>query len=493
MSTATIGNAVKKGYSPSQIVNMLITLFFMFGFGFFPPFGTLTPMGMRVLGVFIGVVWGYSTCDIIWPSLFAFIAFGISGYTTMGAAISTMLGHNVVFQSIMGFISAGALRHYGFGKWFVRWSLSKSIFKGKPLFYTWSFMMVFGLSAIVINQIQLQILLYSIWVDIADSCGYKKESKFLYAGMSGILLSTILGGALVPYQSWMLGLANNWSETIGVPLNFGFMGILSVVLSIIVISLYVLSMNYVFKVDFSNMQKFDVEKLGDESKHLRPRTIRIAIIYLITVLLVVIANTLPVTNALNNFVNKTMTVAGVYCACAAILLILPSGEGDGKACVEFNAIKDSSISWQVIFMCAVTLPIASAVTAPECGILEWLTGIFTPIFAGHGGTFVLCFTIVLSMILTNLGSNIAFGAAMIPIIVPFVTQSGLNPHLAGAAMIYIINIGMVLPGASAPASIYHSNENMTDGKRRILYTSYSCVLMIICALIFYSIVAQFVK
>lgn len=88
---------------------------------------------------------------------------------------------------------------------------------------------------------------------------------------------------------------------------------------------------------------------------------------------------------------------------------------------------------------------------------------FAPIFAGKGSLFILIFTIVLSLILTNLGSNIAFGAAMIPIIAPFVIESGMNPQFAGAAMIYVINIGMILPGASAPASIFHSQPILSNG------------------------------
>lgn len=82
-----MGNAAvattKKSYGTFKIINIIITLFLMFGFGLLPPFSTLTPVGMKILGVFLGVVYGYSTCDIIWPSLFAIIAYGITGYTTM--------------------------------------------------------------------------------------------------------------------------------------------------------------------------------------------------------------------------------------------------------------------------------------------------------------------------------------------------------------------------------------------------------------------------
>lgn len=188
----------KKGYSVSYIINSVITIVLMFGFGFLPPIGDITPVGMKVLGVFLGLVYGYSACDIIWPSLMAVLAYGLCGYTTMADAITSMMGHNVVFQTLVGFISAGALTYYGFGKWFVRKTLSMKIFKGRPMFYVCSFFVIFGLSSIVVNQIVLSIMLYGIWLDIAENCGYEKNSNFVYVGFCGILFATMLGGAMIP-------------------------------------------------------------------------------------------------------------------------------------------------------------------------------------------------------------------------------------------------------------------------------------------------------
>lgn len=151
-----------------------------------------------------------------------------------------------------------------------------------------------------------------------------------------------------------------------------------------------------------------------ESQKMRPRAKRILAVYSLTVITVVLGNTFPSGTWLNTFVNTTMTGAGCFCACAAILLLLPSGENDGKPCIEFNAIKNSAISWQVIFMCAVTLPIATAVTSSDCGILEWITTLFAPVFAGKSSIFILLFTVVFGMLLTNVGSNIAFGICADP-------------------------------------------------------------------------------
>ena len=69
----------KKGYTPAQTVNIIITLALMFGFGYLPPVAGITPIGMKLLGVFLGVVYGYTACGVIWPSLMGMMAYGITG------------------------------------------------------------------------------------------------------------------------------------------------------------------------------------------------------------------------------------------------------------------------------------------------------------------------------------------------------------------------------------------------------------------------------
>ncbi len=468
-----------KDYSAMQWINIIITITFMFGFGQLPPFSTLTPMGMRLLGLFIGVIYGYSTCDVVWPSLFAFIAFGLSGYANMNKAISSMMGNPVVFQIITQYFTAGAIVIYGFGKWFVRWSLSQKMFKGKPEFYTWCFMFVFMWSAIVLSQISMALLLYAIWQDIADSCGYDKDSSFRYFGFGGILLSLMMGGGMIPYKSWMLGLATSWKNVTNVPINMGLMFALTALCGTTVVTLYVFLGAKLFKVDYSIMRAFDVNKMGEESKHLSHRACRIITVYVMTSLLAIFAGTF-INNPLSQFLNETLTLGGLYCACSGLLMILPSGEGDGKPCIVFNEIKNSNeaVSWTAIFICAVTIPLASAITSKDTGVMPWLTGAFAPVFEGRSPFFILLFTIVVMMFLTNIGSNIAFGNAMIPVIAPFALASGMNPVLCGAALVWIANMGLMLPGSSAPASIFHGRSEIPDAKMRMKIVSFAATLLL---------------
>lgn len=56
----------KKYYLHSAISVLLMVLV-----RFLPPFGAMTPMGMTILGIFAGALYGWITCDMIWPSILA--------------------------------------------------------------------------------------------------------------------------------------------------------------------------------------------------------------------------------------------------------------------------------------------------------------------------------------------------------------------------------------------------------------------------------------
>lgn len=457
--------------------NTVVTVLLMFGVGFLPPFSTLTPVGMRLLGIFLGVVYGFCTCGIIWPALLAIVAYGTSGYVPMATAISSMLGNNSAFTSLAILITGGAMSYYGFGKWFVRWSLSTRLFKGKPMLYVWSFFVVFGLVSLVISQVALGLILFTIWEDIADTCEYPENSSFRYVGLVGVMLAVTLGGAMVPYDGWCLSVATSWAEVTGERLNLGLMALMNIPITILILTVYVFVSKWVFKVDYSIMKAFDVEKLGEDSKFLRPRTKRIAIMYVSTVAVCIFSNTFPKL-AWCAFINDRISTAGMYALCAAILMIMPSGEKDGRSVIEFDVIKNDAMSWNVFFMCAVATPLATALSNKATGVMPWITGVFEPIFEGRGTGFILTFTVIVALILTNVGSNLAFGLALIPVIAPFVLQSGMNPQFAGAALVYVVNIGILLPSASVPAAVFHAQPGVSNTAMRFKV----CLLALACAM-----------
>lgn len=70
----------------------------MFGFGQLSPIGAITPLGMKILGIFIALIYCWSTVGSIWPSLIGILAVGFTGYDTVNDAIKNAMGNDTVWQ-----------------------------------------------------------------------------------------------------------------------------------------------------------------------------------------------------------------------------------------------------------------------------------------------------------------------------------------------------------------------------------------------------------
>ena len=119
--------------------------------------------------------------------------------------------------------------------------------------------------------------------------------------------------------------------------------------------------------------------------------------------------------------------------------------------------------------------VASALTNESTGVLPFVSQALEGVFAGRGGWFLLIVAMVVTTLLTNAASNIAVGTAMIPILAPFVASTGANSAAVGIMMIWLVNMGLILPGASAPVGLIHGNDQLTRGEAY----KFSCIGMLI--------------
>ena len=75
-------NITKKDY-----INIFAMIFIAIIIGLMPSFAQISDVGMKVLGVFISVLYGWIFVGLFLPSLWGFIALGFTGYTTVIGAL----------------------------------------------------------------------------------------------------------------------------------------------------------------------------------------------------------------------------------------------------------------------------------------------------------------------------------------------------------------------------------------------------------------------
>ncbi|HJC67590.1 MAG: hypothetical protein KHX49_06595 [Lachnospiraceae bacterium] len=79
---------MKQKISKKYIVCLLISIFFMFGFGCIEPFSGLSKTGMAALGIFIGTIFAWLTISVDWPGCISMVAIlhrriGFGGYKSV--------------------------------------------------------------------------------------------------------------------------------------------------------------------------------------------------------------------------------------------------------------------------------------------------------------------------------------------------------------------------------------------------------------------------
>lgn len=83
----------------SYYLHMIITLLLMFGFGLFPAPEPMTALGMKVIGIFLGLLYGWTTCGLIWPSLLGMIALALSGALSIKEVLIGGFGNETTLLS----------------------------------------------------------------------------------------------------------------------------------------------------------------------------------------------------------------------------------------------------------------------------------------------------------------------------------------------------------------------------------------------------------
>ena len=87
------------------LLHALITLFFMFGFAYaVPPLGSITPYGMKILGIFLGCIFAWCFGELVWSSILGLVTLGIYGFGTMGVNFASAYANNTIATMITAIV-----------------------------------------------------------------------------------------------------------------------------------------------------------------------------------------------------------------------------------------------------------------------------------------------------------------------------------------------------------------------------------------------------
>ena len=468
----------------SEYIHSLIGIVLMFIGFFIPPFATLTDVGVRVLFIFIGQVYLWSTVGSIWPSLLGLVFLGMSGfYTSMSAALQNGFGNNTVILILFSMILFGGLVECGVANYISRFFLTRKICNGRPYLFMFIFMYGIFILSTLTNTFATIVLSWSIVYTILTDLGYSKDDKFSKFFVFASFVAAILGQSSIPFRGSEVALYVAFENTFGVGINNLMYMILAFTMAAFLIAGLCIMCKLVYRCDVSKLKQLDVEEM-DKRDPLPPLNNSQKFYFVVCMLFIlmlliptVLDKSIPVVAFLNSLNNYGITI--VFVAVCCILRI------DGKPVLNFKAVASKHVDWGVILLVAVALMLSSALTSDATGIKPIIIGILNPLLGERSIWATGCILVIFSFVLTNFANNFVCGSVMMPIWGAFALEMGISSAAAPAIAsitILCLYLAFVTPAASPLAAMLYGNrEWLTPGdvlKMAIPFSLY--VLFIYC-------------
>ena len=118
-----------------KYVHVIIVALFIVGFGYLPTFSTVTPYGMKALGCFLGIIYGWIFVGMLWTALVAFILVPFTGLTTSNELVASGFGNTVVVQVILILMMFAALEKTAIPSKITNILLGLKVCQGRPWFF----------------------------------------------------------------------------------------------------------------------------------------------------------------------------------------------------------------------------------------------------------------------------------------------------------------------------------------------------------------------
>lgn len=436
----------------------VVTLALMFGFGYLPPVGWLSHLGMQVLGIFMGLLVGWLSVGFVWPSLLAIVALGLTEYTSFTGAFKAGFGNNTTVIILLMFIFAAYLNQAGVSDFIAKWFLSRRSLVGHP----WRFTFAIWISAYVIcvaTYVYPAILLmWNITYDICLRLGYKQGDRYPMAVCIGVVVFAGLGYQALPIKAIALMTYGALTSVSGGAYGLNFLGYSVFLLIFTVLSalIFFAVVKYLLKPDLTLLEQIDEHTFAEyRSQEMRPETKRALYALAAFIVLMVLSCLIPKTFPILGPALRSFTVLGCITVLLAALQII---HVEGQPVMDFTrAAQSKDISWATIIMFAGTMPIADAMTSSEVGIMAVLQETLTPYFSVMSPFVFSVAIIAVSIIATQFLHNVVICVMMVPIMYVFAPAIGASPAVLALMISVACCCASATPAASAPAAMEFLN------------------------------------
>jgi len=442
----------EKKSNTSYTINSVICVLIMLLFGMIPAPEPLTALGMRIIGIFLGMIYGWITVGTHWPSLLGVLLLGLSGYDKVNNVLASTFGNQTVLMLFFICIMTGALNSAGLTKYFCMKVLNINWAKGHPWRLTFIVLMSNYVCSAFLAPAASLLLIWSVLYSLFEMCDYQPGEKWPMLMIAGTAFTGNISGQMFPFKNLCLSVLGQYENMFGDTISAAGFILWMFIFSMICSILFFLIVKYVFRPDVAKLEnaKFD-EHIPGLTRYQR----FVLAVFIGYVVLLLIPDMLPKSWAVTQFV-KSIGNPGIS-LCAVIALLMAKFDES----VPVGKMIFEGVNWNMIFLIASAMMVASAFRAESTGIEAFIVQYVTPILDGKSGIGLVVICILIVTIMTQFCNNAATVTVISPIFL--VVISGLGDIGVNIKVIMLMTIAAgamatLAPSGGTHAALLHGNR-----------------------------------
>ena len=454
---------------------VLVSIIIMIGFRYLPTFGQITPDGMKILGIFLGCIFGWVCGELVWTSLLGLVILSLSNFGTMTDNFASAFANSTIQIMISSMVFCYSIEKSGLLSEVSKWIVGQKWAQKSP----WLIVFVFFLGAAVIaimtaNFIVATVIMWMLFYELANEINVKPHDPYAVIILSGCGVAACMGNATMPYQG-MPSLVNGMAQAIFPDFlyNTGQFILMTYFLTAVYLALVIVVLRFLFgtKVKSIVIPKKDAYKmqLNTQSK--------VTLLFLILlVVILIVPNFLPSENPIRLICNSQLTIAGSFILFSIILMIIRVNE---EPILDIS-VALSKIQWPMIILVGTALCISDYLTADGMGVVPTIVSVLNPLIEGKSAFMVTLMFIAFGLIITNFINDMVTIMVLFPIAAQFITDAGGSIMLLAILFGQACVQGCLMPSGSAVGAMLHANPEWMSSKDVFKYVAIMETVVLSC-------------
>ena len=187
------------------IIDVAIILFLIFGFGvIIPPIAPVTPLGMQMIGILAGCIYGWVKGLLVWPSVLGVIATGFVTGMGVNKALSAAWGNDTVILIISSYFLCAGLAKTNMLDTITLFILQRKFARKSPWLLALAMFIAAFVGGALVGTMVTCILLWVLLGKLRDSMELDINNPYIHYIACGMAICAYCGYTIVPWNAMIL-------------------------------------------------------------------------------------------------------------------------------------------------------------------------------------------------------------------------------------------------------------------------------------------------